>query len=135
MPPTRKVKRRKGAPTSKVRQFRLGEGLPPVRELRAELAEMREVLLGREEPPISVGVMTMQEVAEGYFSRACEMEQLILDAEHDGRVAKKDHYYSFRTQTLRSFKEQAKSAAELGSRRLTWEALRYQQETTGRESG
>lgn len=137
---TKKVVRvKKGVPTprnykGKVRQFRLGEGLPKAIEIADELEEYRNVLMGREEPPIEKGVMTLMEVAEGYFSRACEIEQLILRAQREGRVAKGSEYNSLRTQEIRSFKEMAKSAAELGSRRITFESLRFQQEMRGLES-
>lgn len=118
----------------KIRSFRLGEGMPDIHGLRQELEDMREVVEGRVYPPINRGVMTMMEVAEAYFSRACEIEQLILEAEQDGRVAKGDHYYTFRTQMLRSFKDQMKSAAELGSRRVTYEQMLWDQEMKGRET-
>lgn len=80
---------------------------------------MREVLLGREPPPISNGVMTMMEVADAYYARAKEMEAAIHRAEADGVVLPKSRTYRFRTSELRAFIETAKSAVELGSRRLT----------------
>jgi len=135
MPTAPKKKKRVVARSDRrVRQFRLGEGLPTPTEVRAEMADMRDVLLGRENAPIDRGVMTLQEVADGYFARACEWEQLILEAQADGRIPKNSPYHSLRTQEIRSFKELTKSAAELGSRRLTYENLRWEQEKSGRDS-
>lgn len=138
---TKKVKRRvsseKGAATrykGSVRQFKLGSGLPTPEFIRNELAGYRDVLMGREDPPIDRGVMTLYEVAEGYFSRACEIEQLLLEASSDGLISKESPYHTIRTQEIRSFKEMAKSAADLGSRRVTWENILIQKEVVGRES-
>jgi hypothetical protein len=120
----------------KVRQFTLGSGLPSPNDIREELYGYREVLFGRQDPPLDKGVMTLMEVAEGYFSRACELEQLIYRAIAEGRLvgnAKKE-YSALRTQEIRSFKEMSKSATELGSRRITWENIRVQQENRGLES-
>lgn len=85
---------------------------------------MRDVLMGREEPPVDRGVLTLMEVADAYFARAKEMEQVILRAEADGNVIKSSKTYKFRTGELRSFIELAKGACEVGSRRVTyWRAL------------
>lgn len=89
-----------------------------------ELDEMREVLLGREPPPIDAGVMTLMEVADAYLSRAKEIEQMILRMEAEGSVLKGARSYKFRTGELRSFIEMVKSSTELGSRRVT--ALRLE---------
>lgn len=120
--------------SGKVRHFRLNGGLPPVEILREELAGYRQVLLGHEDPPYYKGVMTLMETAEAYYSRACEMEQLIFDAIAEGQISKSSEYNTFRTQTLRSFKELSKSATELGSRRITFEDARVRQEMRGLES-
>lgn len=135
----RVVRTKKGAPIppkykGRVREFTLGSGLPSPEKITRELKEYRDVLAGRADPPIQKGVATMLEVAEAYFSRACDIEQDILIAAREGRITKSSPYHSIRTQEIRSFKEQAKSAAELGSRRITWENLRYQQELRGLES-
>lgn len=135
----RVIRRKKGASKpanykGRVRQFRLGAGLPSPPAIRDELREYRDVLMGRKDPPIDKGVLTLMEVAEGYFSRACEIEQEILEALADGRITKDSEYHSLRTQEIRSFKEMTKSATELGSRRLTFENLRAQQEMRGLES-
>lgn len=117
-----------------IRGFKLGEGLQSPTEIRDELEEYRDVLFSRREPPIDRGVITLMEVAEGYFSRACEIEQLILRAKAEGWLPKNQGYETLRTQEIRSFKELSKSATELGSRRITFENLRFQQETRGLES-
>lgn len=135
----KKVIVHKGVPKKReykgrVREFRLGQGLPAPEVIREELRAYRDVLLGHEEPPINRGVLTLMEVAEGYFSRACDIEQQILEAQQTGRITKNGPYNSLRTQEIRSFKEMAKSATELGSRRLTAENLRAQQEMRGMEA-
>lgn len=135
----RSVKGVKKRPNYKgrVREFRLGRGLPDPQEIREELKGYRDVLFGRKEPPLDKGVMTLMEVAEGYFSRVCEIEQNILEAQANGVLpseAKKNPYHTLRTQELRSYKEMFKSATELGSRRITFENLRTQQEMRGLES-
>lgn len=103
----------------RLRDIQVGMGLPPCEELEEELEGYRDVLMGRTPPPIDVGVLTLMEVANAYYSRAAEIEQLILEAERKGAVFKGHTYYRFRTGELRSFLELTKRAAELGSRRLT----------------
>lgn len=115
----------------KVREFTLGSGLPTPKDIRRELEGYRDVLMGREDPPLQKGVMTLMEIANGYFSRACEIEQLILQAKAEGWLPKNKGYETLRTQEIRSFKELSKGATELGSRRVTWEDLRWRQETRG----
>lgn len=90
---------------------------------------MRDVLMGREDPPVELGVITLMEVANGYFSRACEWEQMILQGKAEGWLPK--GYDQLRTQEIRSFKELTKGATELGSRRITAENLRVEQEVRG----
>lgn len=140
---SKKVKRkvvRAPAPTKrpdykgKLRQFRIPSGLPTPDEIRKEIEHYRDVLHGRAEPPIQKGVMTLMEVAEGYFSRACEMEQMIYQGKAEGWLPKNMGYEQLRTQEIRSFKELAKAATDLGSRRITFENLRFQQENRGMES-
>lgn len=133
-----KVVKRRKVPTTKphiykgkVRQFTLGAGLQTPKQIRKELSGYRDVLMGREDPPLQKGVMTLMEVANGYFSRACEIEQLILQAKAEGWLPKNQGYETLRTQEIRSFKELFKGATELGSRRITWEELRFKQETRG----
>ena len=121
----------------RVRQFSVGAGLPKPQEIRDELEDMRNVLLGRCDAPVGApsGLLMLQEVADMYFGRACEIEQLILEATAEGSIAKNSPYHQIRTQEIRSFKDQAKSAFELGSRRVTFERLLFDQEQTGREVG
>jgi hypothetical protein len=99
-----------------------------------ELQDMTDVLMGRVDPPIDAGYLTLMEVADAYFARASEMTMLIHEAEREGRVSKGSAYTKFRTSELREFKELAKKASELGSRRLTNEQLRYEMEQHGKES-
>lgn len=140
-PKKKSVKRKKitKAPSirsykGRVREFHIPAGLGTPKEIRNELEEMRDVLHGRVDPPIQKGVITLMEVAEGYFSRACEIEQLILRGKAEGWLPKNRGYEALRTQEIRSFKELAKAATELGSRRVTWENLRFEQERRGLES-
>lgn len=126
------------AEQSRIRYFKLGSGMTDPQDIRDELEDMRAVLLGHVESPIESGIMTLMEVAEAYFSRACDIEQQILRAQEEGRIVggntKTNLYHTLRTQELRSFKEMAKSAAELGSRRITAASLLAQQEMRGKES-
>jgi hypothetical protein len=87
--------------------------------MRAELSEYMDVLLGRIDPPIDRGHLTLMEVSEAYHARAREMEAMLLRAEADGIVVRGSKAYKFRTGELRSFIELAKGAIQLGSRRIT----------------
>jgi hypothetical protein len=100
-------------------------------EIREELAGYRDVLMGRAEPPLFKGIQTLMEVANGYFSRACELEQLIYTAKAEGWLPSGKGYETLRTQEIRSFKELAKGATELGSRRMTWEQRQREHENRG----
>ena len=117
-----------------LRAFELGEGLPNITQMAVELQDMTDVLMGREEPPLNVGVLTLQEVADGYFARASEMTMLIQQAERRGQISRGHALYKFRTGELRTFMEMAKRAAELGSRRLTDEQLHFEMQKFGKES-
>lgn len=121
---------------NRVRTLKLGRGAEEALKLAVELEDMRDVLLGREDVPdgIQPGPLALMEVAEAYFSRACDIEQEILKKEREGRITASSHLSKFRKGELRSFKEMAKSATELGSRRLTATSLRFEQERQGRES-
>lgn len=120
----------------------LGHGLPDVKKLRKELLSMTAVLMGRKPSPLPMGRLTLMEVADGYYSRAAEMKMLIQQMEADGlidRGSRKagdngDPLYQFRTGELSTFMEMAKRAADLGSRRLTEDQLRFEMESLGRES-
>lgn len=131
---SRVVKRR--IPPSRVRTIKLGRGAREAVALSAELEDMRDVLLGHADIPdgIQPGPLALMEVAEAYFSRACDIEQHILKREREGTLKPDSALSRFRKGELRSFKEMAKSAADLGSRRLTAESLRFEQERNGRES-
>lgn len=93
-----------------------------------ELDEYRDVLLGRQPPPINNGILTLMEVADAYLARGREMEQALLRGEAEGTILKGSRQYKFRTGELRSFLEMAKSAVELGSRRVTAAKMEYDYE-------
>lgn len=113
----------------------MSSGASEALSLSAELEDMRDVLLGRAEMPTGIGgPLALMEVADAYFGRACEIEQIILRKEREGRISSDSALSRFRKGELRSFKEQAKSACDLGSRRLTADSLRFEQERLGRES-
>lgn len=65
------------------------------------------------------GILTMMEVANAYYSRSLEIIELIQRGETEGYVAKGSHMYKLRTGELRTFADLAKSAIDLGSRRVT----------------
>lgn len=122
---TRRIRRPQSIPSGHapqggfVRDIQVGEGLPSLEELEAELESYMDVLMGREPPPVEAGHLTLMEVADAYFARASEIQYLILKAEREGGVFKGHSYYKFRTGELRTFLELSKRAADLGSRRLT----------------
>lgn len=118
----------------KLRAFHVGEGLPTPAKMMEELQDMTDVLMGRTDPPLDAGYLTLMETADAYFARASELTMLIHEAEREGRVTKGSAYTKFRTSELREFKELAKRASELGSRRLTNEQLIYEMAQHGRES-
>lgn len=108
---------------ARLRAFQVGEGLPDPDVLSEEIESYVDVLMGRVDPPIQAGVLTLMEVADAYFARACEIEQQILKLEREGSVFRGSKYYKFRTGELRSFLALSKKASELGSRRLTHQRL------------
>src|SRR6185312_9055946 len=110
--------------TNSVRDVPLKLGLPPVEDLHEELCEYVDILLGRVEPPINHGVATLMEVANAYFSRACEIDMLIHEGERSGSIIRNSSYYKFRTGELRSFLDLAKRCFDMGSRLITVEQLR-----------
>lgn len=131
---SRKVGGGKGSGKHGVRMFRLGEGVPPIPVMVNELQDMTDVLMGRTDPPMTNGTMTLMEVADAYYSRASEMTMLLQKAEREGTVLRSSAHYKFRTGELRTFMDMAKRAADLGSRRLTEEQLRFEMAQFGRES-
>ena len=102
-----------------VRKFRVNHGIPTVGEMRDEIDEYTQVLLGHEESPIQNGVLTLMEYANAVYSRAMELTMYLQRAEADGVVLKGTKPYRFRTGELRTFCEMAAKAIELGSRRVT----------------
>ncbi|GAA2555144.1 hypothetical protein GCM10010423_65410 [Streptomyces levis] len=121
---------------NRTRAVTLERGLKQATELAEELRDMRGVLLGHEDIPEGVrgGPLALMEVADAYFGRACDIEQDILRQEREGKIRADSQLSRFRKAELRSFKEMAKSAVELGSRRLTAASLQFEQERLGRES-
>jgi hypothetical protein len=117
----------------RVRDVPLAMGMPTLEELEEELFGYVDVLLGRQEPPINEGVLTLMEVANAYLSRAYELEMMILAAERERVIMRSDPYSKFRTGELRSFIELARKVQELGSRRLTQAQMLAQAERTGNE--
>ena len=93
--------------------------MPPLSDLRAEVDEMWDVLLGHVEPPIPAGVATLMEIAEAYHARVGYIAAGIQRAEADNVVGKGDAYYKFRTGELRTLQEVLKRSIDLGSRRIT----------------
>ena len=113
----------------------LALGMPTLEELEEEFFGYVDVLLGRQEPPIDIGVLTLMEVSNAYLSRGIEVEMMILAAERNRDILRSNPYSKFRTGELRSFIELAKKAQELGSRRLTQAQLLAEAEKTGNEPG
>lgn len=103
------------------------EGLPALPELHDEFIGYVDILLGREDAPIDSPYLQLCEVATAYYARGLEVDMLIHAQERENKVHRGSPYYKFRTGELRSFIEMAKKCAELGSRRLSQEALLTQQ--------
>lgn len=93
--------------------------------MRQEIDEYLSVLLGREEPPIDNGEMTLLEYANAVYSRAMELTMLLQRAESNGTILKGSRPYKFRTGELRTFTELAAKAVDLGSRRITAAQMEY----------
>ncbi len=135
----RKLTKREKTPTPErashgLRRFAIESGMPALSSLKAELFDMTDVLLGRQDPPVNPKRLeSLMEVADAYFARASEITMMIQAAEREGKVARGSHYYKFRTGELRTFMEMAKGARELGSRRVTVAQLRFDEERYGRE--
>jgi hypothetical protein len=117
-----------------LRGFDVEVGLGNITAMRVELQDMVDVLTGRVAPPIDAGLLTLMEVADAYYARASEMTMLIQRQEADADVGKGSLLYKFRTGELRTFRELAKAATDLGSRRLTKEQLMFEQSRLGRDS-
>jgi len=93
--------------------------------MQAELDGYTDVLMGRVEPPIDRGEMTLLEYANAVYSRAMELTLLLQRAESSGIVVKGSKAYKFRTGELRTFTEMASRAIDLGSRRVTVAKMEY----------
>lgn len=101
----------------------VGEGLDlDAEELRQELLDYANTLL-RGDSPVNSPYLSLMEVANAYHARALEIEMMIFDLEHDGKVVRGHPLYRFRTGQLRSFIEMSKKMIDVGSRRLSQEAL------------
>ncbi len=110
-----------------VTAVKVGEGVMDLQTMRDEIDYMMTVLLGKEDPPVDAGLLTLQEVAYGYFARASELYITLARAETAGTVIKGSATQKFRTMELRQFLEVARAAMELGSRRVTTAKLEMEQ--------
>ena len=121
-------------PSSGLRHFKLGDGLPSLHGLRGEIESMTDVLMGRVDPPYPPErVEALMEVANAYYSRGMEITMTLQRLETEGIVLKAHKLYKFRTGELRTFCEMAKAVTEMGSRRITVAAMERDGERTGRE--
>lgn len=105
----------------------LPAGLPEAEDIESELLGYANVLLGREEMPISSPYLALAELATAYYARGQELNMLIHTAEREGSVFRGHDLYRVRTGALRDFIDLCKQMADLGSRRLTQESLLRQQ--------
>ena len=106
-------------PPSTLRPFRTPTGLPSLAAIRAEMDEYVAVIKGDESPPWENGVITLQEVANAYYTRAREIEALIYRGENGGDIPRNSTYMKFRTGELQPYIAIFRHADELGSRRIT----------------
>ena len=107
----------------------VASGLPSANEIKDELLEMMDVILGRVNAPIDAGVMTRHEVALAYFARATELDMLIHEQERVGQIVRGSDHYRIRTGALRSFLELITKVVAAGSRQLTHEQHLYKMQT------
>ena len=128
-----KVTKDRQSATGKLRAVQVGQGLPSITVMATEIQDMTDVLLGRVEPPIDAGHLTLYEIADAYYARAAEMTIHLQQLEREGQITRGSGHYKFRTGELRTFQEMAKRAADLGSRRITYEQLILEAERTGRD--
>ena len=128
------VTRDRQSSTGRLRAVPLGEGLPDLERMRSEIDDMTAVLMGREDPPVEAGIMSLLEVADAYYARAAELTMLLQRAEQEGHILRGTALVKFRTGELRTFLEMSKRAADLGSRRLTHESMLVESVLIGRES-
>lgn len=93
----------------------------------AELAEYKDVLLGRSECPIDEShVEALMEYASTVLARGQELTMELQAAEREGRVTRGSGHQKFRTGELRTFCELAKQSMEMGSRRITLAVKEYE---------
>jgi len=102
---------------------KLPDGLEPYDTMMDELMSMTRVLKGAADAPVSSPYLSLMEVATAYLARAYEIEMLIHAGEHGGQIERGDDLYKFRTGPLQSFINMARKMTDLGSRRLSQEAL------------
>lgn len=108
-----------------LRDVPINQGLGSVEELSQEIDSYMDVLMGRTQPPVDNGVLTLMEVADAYYARGMEITYRLQELERSGGTFRGSDFYKFRTGELRTFTEIARRAAELGSRRLTHERLLF----------
>lgn len=113
----------------------LPAGLPESEDIEDELLGYCNVLLGRDELPVSSPYLSLAEYATAVYARAQELTMLIHIAEREGSVFRGHALYRTRTGVLRDFLELSKEMANLGSRRLTQEQLLRQQRLDQGEIG
>lgn len=121
MPPIRRTvnSKPKKYGGSALRKFAPPEGVPPLGQVRKEMNEYVSVLMGRQDSPFDNGVATLAEYASIVLARGLEIQMRLHRAEADGNVSRGDPWYIYRTGELRDFIELAKSAYDIGSRRVT----------------
>lgn len=118
-----------------LRPVRVLSGFPSPEDLSAEIEQMFKVLVGEEAAPIDHGVTTLMEVADAYYARGQYLAFFIHKAERTGEVSSgrgsQDPYYKIRTGELADFLDACKRAVETGSRRLSYEQLKFNQHERG----
>src|SRR5690242_6367797 len=85
---------------TKLTSVELPAGLPPLDDLYDELMGYANVLAGRADSPVESPYLGLMEVAVAYYARACEIEMMIFEGEHNKEILKGSEYYKFRTGQL-----------------------------------
>lgn len=106
------------------------DGLGTYDEIMDELLEMTLVLKGHADAPVESPYLQLMEVATAYLTRAYEIEMLIHRGEHDQVIERGSELFKLRTGPLESFINACRRLADLGSRRLSQEALLSEQRRT-----
>lgn len=107
--------------------------MPNLKRLERELDEYVDVLLGRKAPPSPInGERTdaLMEYASTVLARGQEIAILLYRLEREGHITRGSTHYKFRTGELNMFNELAKRAMEMGSRRITYERMVFDQTTS-----